>query len=180
MLEPMMVARRRTLGFTIIELMTVLVIAGVLLVVAAPAFNDMLAKRRLEGHVNELVTDLAYAKSEAVQRNRHVELLAGGGGVCYSVAVMTIDTPPVGNCDCTAAPGARCTTAGTTELKTVTLTSGASVTNGSQFIFEPVRGSLAPIPPAPAPVAASAVVALGSRNHTVTVAANGRVGTLTP
>ena len=161
------------LGFTIIELMTVMVIAGVLLVIALPAFNDMLARRRLEGQADELVTDLSYAKSEAVQRNRSVELRTGGAGTCYTVAVMTAATPPVGNCDCTAAVGARCTVAGTTELKTVTLNGGVTVTNGTPvFEFEPVRGAVA--------AAASAVVSNGTRSYTVSVTANGRVTPFTP
>jgi type IV fimbrial biogenesis protein FimT len=171
---------RRQLGFTMVELMTVVVIAGILLALAAPSFRDMFERRRLEGQANEFVTDLQYARSEAAARNRSVELLIGGGGTCYTIAVMTTAVPPVGNCDCTAAVGARCTTAGTTELKTVTLVAGATVTNASQFIFEPVRGSLAPIPPATVSTAASAAVALGSRSYTVNVNATGRVSPPTP
>jgi prepilin-type N-terminal cleavage/methylation domain-containing protein len=168
-----MTAHRTQRGFTIIELMTVVIIAAILLAIAAPAFNDMLARRRLEGQANELVIDLAYAKSEAVQRNRNVELLTGGGGTCYTVAAMNAATPPVGNCDCSAAPGSRCTVAGTAELKTVTLTGGVVVGDGISFQFEPVRGALVTAP-------ASATVTLGSRSYTVSVAANGRVAPFTP
>ena len=160
-------------GFTVVELMTVIVVASVLATLALPAFNDMLARRRLEGQANELVTDLSYAKSEAVQRNRNVELRTGAAGVCYTIAVMTTATPPVGNCDCTAAAGSRCTVAGTTELKTVTLTAGITVTNGTPvFEFEPVRGA--------ASAATSAVVSNGTRSYTVSVTANGRVTPFTP
>jgi type IV fimbrial biogenesis protein FimT len=172
MLEPM--KRSLCCGFTIIELMTVMIIAAILLVIAVPGFNDLLAKRRLEGQANELVTDLAYAKSEAVQRNRSVQLLSGGSGSCYIVAAMTNGTPPVGGCNCAAAPGSRCTVAGTTELKTVTLSNGVTVTDGVSFEFEPVRGALAPA------AAASATVTLNPRSHTVSVAANGRIAPLAP
>lgn len=165
-----MTANNRQHGFTIIELMVVVVLAGVLLVLALPSFNDTLARRRLEGQANELVTDLSYAKSEAVQRSRSIELRTGGGGTCYTVGVMNMATPPVGNCDCAAAPGSRCTVAGTTELKTVTLTGGVTVTN-AVFEFEPVRG-FAP--------AASAAVSNGSRTYTVQVTANGRIAPFTP
>jgi type IV fimbrial biogenesis protein FimT len=154
--------RRSPLGFTTIELMTTVVIAGILLTLALPSFNDMLARRRLEGQANELVTDLSYAKSEAVQRNRNVLVITGGGGTCYIVAT----SPPTG-CDCAGVPCA-------TQLKSVRLSNGATVTNGVTFDFEPVRGTMQ------SGAAASAVVALGSRNYTVTVAANGRVGALTP
>jgi type IV fimbrial biogenesis protein FimT len=157
-----LIMRRAQVGFTIIELMVVIVIAGVLLVLALPSFNDMLARRRLQGQANELVTDLSYAKSEAVQRNRNVLLRTDPGGTsCYVVAVMP--DPPAGSCDCTASP--RCT-GGPTELKTVTLTSGVTVTTNRLITFEPVRGTAN---------ADSIAVQDSLRTYTVSVAANGRV-----
>lgn len=154
-------------GFTIIEVMTVMAIAGVLLVIAAPAFRDMLERRRLEGRANELVTDLSYAKSEAVQRNRSVRLRTDPvGQTCYVVALMP--DPIAGNCDCTAMP--RCT-GGPTELKTVTLTDGVRVTSNREITFEPVRGTAN---------AETISVALGSRSYAVSVAANGRIAPFTP
>jgi len=177
-----MTCRRRQLGFTMVELMTVVVIAGILLALAAPSFRGMLERRRLEGQANELVTDLAYAKSEAVARNRNVVLITGGGGTCYTIAAWTAPALRAGSCDCTAAPGARCTTGANNpvEVKTVTLVNGATVSDGVSFDFEPVRGSLQPVAPATIASAASAVVALGSRNYTVDVSANGRVSPIRP
>lgn len=154
-------------GFTVIELMTVVVIAGILLVLALPAFNDMLDRRRIEGQANELVTDLAYAKSEAVQRNRNTLVRTDPSGTtCYIVAVMP--EPPAGTCDCTAAPGSRCS-GGPIELKTVTLANGITVSQNREFQFEPVRGAMS------SAAAASAAVGLGARSYTVQVMANGRV-----
>jgi type IV fimbrial biogenesis protein FimT len=151
-------------GFTVIELMTTIVIAGVLLVLALPSFNDLMARRRVQGQANELLSDLAYAKSEAVQRNREVLLQTDPGGVtCWTVAVMP--DPPAGSCDCTAAPGSRCS-GGPIEIKTVTLANGVTVTRNRLFQFEPVRGTAA---------AASAAVELDSRSYTVQVTANGRI-----
>jgi prepilin-type N-terminal cleavage/methylation domain-containing protein len=160
-------------GFTSIELMVVVVVAGILLALALPSFNDMQARRRLEGQANELVTDLAYAKSEAVQRNRNVAVFTGAGGACYTVATWTTGT---GSCNCTATP--RCT-GGPVELKTVTLSNSVTVTNGVTFDFEPVRGALQPVGATPA-AAASAVVSLGTRNYTVLVTAYGRVTPFAP
>ena len=153
-------------GFNIIELMTVLVVIGVLLAFALPAFREMLELRRGQGQANELVIDLSYAKSEAVQRNENVRLLTGGAGTCYIVAAWP--TPAAGSCDCTAAAGSRCI-GGPTELKTVTLVNAATVTNAVTFSFEPFRGALQ------GGTATSAAVALGSRSYTVTVAGTGRV-----
>jgi len=166
-------------GFTAIELMTVLVIAGVLLVLALPAFNDMLERRRLEGQANEFVTDLAYAKSEAVQRNRNVVLITGGGGTCYTLAAWTDSALRTGSCNCANGAGTSCTPRppganDPLELKTVLLTSTATVTDNVTFDFEPVRGALVPA------TAASAAVAMGSRSYTVLVTAYGRVTPFTP
>jgi type IV fimbrial biogenesis protein FimT len=172
----------RQLGVTMVEMMTVVVLAGVLLAIAAPSFRDMLERRRLEGQANELVTDLAYAKSEAVARNRNVVLITGGGGACYTIAAWTAPASRAGSCDCTATPGARCTTGANNpvEIKTVTLVNSATVSNGVTFDFEPVRGSLQALAPATIASAASAVVALGSRSYTVDVSANGRVSPIRP
>lgn len=160
-----MIAALRQRGFTSIELMVVVVIAGVLLVLALPSFNDLMERRRIEGQANELVSDLSYAKSEAVQRNRNVFLRTDPAGTtCYVIAVMP--DPPAGTCSCTATP--RCT-GGPEELKTVTLANGMSVSRNVMFEFEPVRGAMATA------AAASAAVGLNARSYTVTVTANGRV-----
>lgn len=158
----------QVLGFTSIELMTVVVIAGVLLVLALPSFNDLMDRRRVEGLANELVTDLSYAKTEAVQRNRNTVVRTDPGGTtCWIVAVMP-DPPGTATCDCTAPPASRCT-GGAQELKTVTLANNVTVTQNREFQFEPVRGAMA------SSAAASAAVGLGARSYTVQVTANGRV-----
>jgi type IV fimbrial biogenesis protein FimT len=172
---------QRQSGFTMVELMTVVVIAGILLALAAPSFRDMLERRRLEGQANELVADLQYAKSEAVARNRNVVIIPGGSGACYTVAVWATALQGgarVGGCNCALGANAACAAgAGNRpiELKTVTLVGGATVTSANVFAFEfePVRGALE------SAGAASAAVNLGSRSYTVSVAANGRVSPLT-
>jgi prepilin-type N-terminal cleavage/methylation domain-containing protein len=165
-----MAQQRAARGFTIIELLIVVVLAGVLLVLALPSFNDLMARHSVQGQADELVADLTFAKSEAVQRNRNVMLRTDPTDTrCYTIAVWTSG---VGDCDCTAAP--RCT-GGPIELKTVVLRDAAAVTSNVVFDFEPVRGALQP----PA-VAASAAVSLASRSYAVAVAANGRITPPTP
>jgi prepilin-type N-terminal cleavage/methylation domain-containing protein len=160
--------QRPARGFTVIELMTVMVIAAILLVIAAPSFNDMLAKRRLEGQANELVTDLSYAKSEAVQRNRSVFLRTHPtSNTCYIIGALP---DPAGTADCSCDATPRCS-GGATELKTVLLGNGVTVTSNRRITFEPVRGTAN---------AESITVALDARNHTVSVAANGRIAPFTP
>ncbi|MGQ0697386.1 MAG: GspH/FimT family pseudopilin [Panacagrimonas sp.] len=53
-------------GFTLIELIVTLAIAGILLAMAVPSFREMTLNNQRAARVNELVTDLTYARSQAV------------------------------------------------------------------------------------------------------------------
>lgn len=64
-------------GFTIIELMITLIIAGILVTLAAPAMRNFVQEQRLIGQTNEFMGDLNLARSEAIKR-------ASNAGVCSS------------------------------------------------------------------------------------------------
>lgn len=55
-------------GVTLIELMTVLVVATILIGIAVPAIGDFIRNSRMIAQSNELAADLALARSEAVKR----------------------------------------------------------------------------------------------------------------
>ena len=55
-------------GFTLIELMVTIAIAAILLALAAPAFQGLLVSNRITAQTNDLVSDLAFARSEAIKR----------------------------------------------------------------------------------------------------------------
>lgn len=81
-----------------VELMVAVVIMGVVLTLAVPAFNDLIARERLRGVNAQLLADLKYARSEAVQRNEpvRIDFRSSTAMACYSIyAVMT-----GGECDC--------------------------------------------------------------------------------
>jgi type IV fimbrial biogenesis protein FimT len=65
---------RRQFGFTVVELMVALAVAGVLVGLALPAFNDFLAQRRLTSQVNDFLVALQFARSEAVRRGTNVSV----------------------------------------------------------------------------------------------------------
>lgn len=68
-------------GFTIIELMTTIVILGILIMVAIPSFNDLVVGTRVKGAASDLYGALTFARSEAIKRNANVTvgpLTAGG------------------------------------------------------------------------------------------------------
>jgi type IV fimbrial biogenesis protein FimT len=78
------VSRRVVSGFTLIELMTTVVVAAVLLTVAVPSFRAIIQNNRLAGQTNEFVTALSVARSEAVKRGVRVTVCRTNDGAASS------------------------------------------------------------------------------------------------
>lgn len=69
--------RKKQNGFTLIELMIVLVVAGVLLAIGIPSFQQMIKSNRLTVTTNELIGAINFARSEAAKRGRAVHFEPG-------------------------------------------------------------------------------------------------------
>lgn len=65
-------------GFTLLELMITITVAGILMVIAVPSFQHAISSTNLSGAHNDLVAALRYARSEAITRNGDVEIIANG------------------------------------------------------------------------------------------------------
>jgi type IV fimbrial biogenesis protein FimT len=76
-------------GFSIIELMGVMVIAGLLLSVGLPSFQGLITGNRMTSQLNMMSSSLALARSEAAKVNRRVVLCPANttGTACVADAV---------------------------------------------------------------------------------------------
>lgn len=75
-------------GFTLIELMITIALAGIILTLAVPSFQDTIRNNRLVSQANEFVGALHLARSEAIKRGNQVTICksdnassCGGSGV---------------------------------------------------------------------------------------------------
>lgn len=104
---------QKHLGFTLIELTTVVLVAGVILGIGVPAFNQFTATSRMTAGANDLVAAIHLARTEAVKRRANVTICpsanpsadvprcdrSGDFADGWIVFVdCTLAAPPVGKC----------------------------------------------------------------------------------
>ncbi len=66
-------------GFSIVELMVVLAIAGILVTLAVPSFRDTIDRQKLSAASSDLFASVAMARNEAIRRGTRADLQAIGG-----------------------------------------------------------------------------------------------------
>ncbi len=72
--------RHRQTGFTLGELMATLAVAGITLALAVPSFQDVMRNNRQATSINQLVSAMHLARSEAVTRNVQVTICPSADG----------------------------------------------------------------------------------------------------
>ena len=138
-------------GFTLVELLIAVAVIAIILVVAAPSFRDMVQMQRLRSITAQLVTDLQFARNEAVSRGILLRLSfqSNASMTCYSLYTSrVIDN----RCDCLLGPEAACQN-GNVEVRTVQVPRNLGVQVvipntefDTAFAFDNVTGGLFVIP----------------------------------
>ncbi|MDP2034223.1 MAG: GspH/FimT family pseudopilin [Polaromonas sp.] len=70
----------RQAGFTLIELLIVMSLISVLAAMAVPGFRSLLVNRTVQAAADALITDMRYARSEAVKRSARVSVCQSANG----------------------------------------------------------------------------------------------------
>ncbi len=79
--------KRFSQGFTLIELMIVIVIAAILITIAAPSFSSLIKKNNVEAMQSKLASAISTARTEAASRNKVVAICPStDGATCTASA----------------------------------------------------------------------------------------------
>ena len=76
--------REQHFGFTLIELMVAIAVAAIVLTLGVPSFERVIERNQLTANINELVSALNYARSEAVRRNQRISICNSSDGTTCS------------------------------------------------------------------------------------------------
>ncbi len=71
-------------GFTLLELMITVVIAGILASMAVPSFTQAIKNNRMSTQINELLATFNYARSEAIKRSNRISVCNSSDGTSCS------------------------------------------------------------------------------------------------
>ncbi len=122
---------RNARGFTLLELMVVLIIVAIMLGIAIPDFHTVLLNRRLNGLIDNLYNSLNYARSTALSNDEPVTVCplgTAGGTTCgsnWNAGWIVVKQPPQGT---SAVLNTTVLSANGPTLKSVPIGSGSSVT----------------------------------------------------
>lgn len=82
--KPFVGNKKISAGFSLIELLTTLTVAGVLVAIAVPAMTAFLQSNSLTTATNDLIADLSYARSEVLKRQTNAANTRITAGLCSS------------------------------------------------------------------------------------------------
>ncbi len=85
----MLSPRHNYRGFTIIELLIAISVAGIMLALAVPAMSTWLGNASIRTNAEAVVNGLQFARTEAVRRNTNVRIVLDAAGTSSTVTVVS-------------------------------------------------------------------------------------------
>jgi type IV fimbrial biogenesis protein FimT len=80
--------KRLSAGFTVTELVMVMLIVGILVAIGTPTFKYVTTSNRISGEINGLLGDMQFARTEAIKEGQSVTVCASSNGTqCIGTGV---------------------------------------------------------------------------------------------
>jgi type IV fimbrial biogenesis protein FimT len=113
----------RSDGFTLIEVLTSIVIAGILIAIALPAFSKLLPSIRLSSAARQIATDLQLAKMRAISRHtsQTVTFTVSSASYTFGTDTRSLSTLYPGTSISSVSANPTFTTTGTANAVTITI-----------------------------------------------------------
>lgn len=89
--RPVRSRRAALAGFTLVELAVTVSIIGVLALLAAPAFRELIASQRVQAAATDVYTDLVRTRSEALKQNVNVTMSSASGTTAWTTGWKVSD-----------------------------------------------------------------------------------------
>ena len=86
----------RLRGFTLVELLVVMAISAILIAAAVPSFQSLIASSRASSASGTLLSNLEFARSEAIRRNQDVTVCRSTNADAPEAALACSDTAAAG------------------------------------------------------------------------------------
>ena len=92
-MESVVIESAQQAGFTLIELMIVIVLVSIFITVGVPSFQNLVSDNRLSTQANRIVSSLQFARSEALKVGAAVSVCRStDGATCVNDAAQTWET----------------------------------------------------------------------------------------
>jgi len=126
---------RTIFGFTLLELMTGIIVLIILSAVGIPSFINIIQNHRLAATAEQLFNFIQYARSEAIKLNTTVYVsFTAGSSWCYGAN-------PGAACNCGASGGMTCTLGNFTAPNATSTTLSATGLVANSFSFDPIHAA---------------------------------------